>query len=272
MDTPQPRPLPETLSLVYHAREAYPREVPLADVYRLLDVPERDDRPAVIVNMVQTLDGVVAIDGKAWSIGSEVDHFLFRTLRGWADVVLSGAGTLRHNDVIIATHEHLRNERLAAGRPANPLAVVVSRRADFPDEVLRKRYFTRRDFASMVVTTELATPEDCRRVAVAGAEVVVVPAGSDGGVDMAALMGLLAARGLRRVLCEGGPETNRKMVEGGLIDELFVTVAAQVAGDGGGRTVLTGLLGSAAANLRVISEYQHRAPAPVEWFFRFALE
>ncbi len=264
-------PLPATLSLVYHAREPYPREIPLEAVYRDLSVQSPHGRPAVILNMVQTLDGVVAIDGKAWTIGSEVDHYLFRILRGWADVVLSGAGTLRRNDVVPRTLPDLQALRVAAGRPANPAAVVFSRRADFPDDVLRKRFFTERDFASIVLTTELVREADERRLEAAGAEVWVVPAGSDGDVDLEAAFGLFADRGIERVLAEGGPATNRRLVAARLLDELFLTIAPRVAPTADPARIITGVLGGGQAGLEVISELQCRAPDVREWYFRFAM-
>jgi len=263
--------LPEALFQVYHEREPGLRRVPLARVYRDLAIAPRGARPAVAVNMVQTLDGVVAIGGAAWSIGSAVDHYLFRTLRGWADVVLSGAGTLRRNDVVATTHRHLQEARLAAGRPANPSAVVISRRAEFSDTVLAKRFFAQRDFASIVVTTELARQTDRRRAEAAGAEVLVVPADADGEVDLALALELLAARGVGRVLAEGGPATNRKLVAAGVVDELFVTVVPRVVGDQEGAR-MTGLLGGAGARLQTISELQYRAPEPREWYFRFRMQ
>jgi riboflavin biosynthesis pyrimidine reductase len=261
--------LPTTLALAYHERDPHSREVPLDRVYQDLDVPASLGRASVIVNMVQTLDGVVAVDGKAWAIGSEVDHYLFRTLRGWADAVLSGAGTLRLNDIMSITHPHLQAARAAEGRAPNPTAVVVSRLADFPDEVLRKRFFTQRDFGSIVIATELARGEDRRRAEDAGAEVLIVPVAPDGEVDLAAALDLLADRGLARVLAEGGPQTNRRLFEAGLVEELFLTVASRVVGAPVGRRVLTGILGGAASELRLISEYQYRAPDLREWYFRF---
>jgi riboflavin biosynthesis pyrimidine reductase len=261
--------LPATLTLAFHEREPHPREVPLDRVYLDLDVPAVAGRPTVIVNMVQTLDGVVAVDGKAWAIGSEVDHYLFRTLHGWADAVLSGAGTLRLNDVIAATHPHLQRARAAEGRPPNPTAVVVSRLADFPDEVLRKRFFTRRDFGSIVIATELAREQDRRRAEEAGAEVLIVPVTPDGEVDLAAALDLLAGRGFARVLAEGGPRTNRRLFEAGLVEELFLTVTPTVVGAPTGRRVLAGLLGGAASGLHLISEHQYRAPDLREWYLRF---
>ncbi len=261
--------LPDALTLVYHALEPCPRDVPLDGVYRHLTTPEPPGRPCVILNMVQTLDGAVAIDGKAWTIGSEVDHYLFRTLRGWADAVLNGAGTLRLNDVVATTHPHLQAERVAAGRPANPAAIVVSRRAEFDHETLHKRFFTRQDFASIVLTTELAREADRRRIEDAGAEVWVVPAGPAGEVDLAAAVGLLAGRGIGRVLAEGGPATNCRLVEGRLLDELFLTVTAKVAGVPDSPSITTGLLGGGRVGLTVISEFHCYASSLSEWYFRF---
>lgn len=266
-----PAALPEVLHLVYHARRPYPATVPLAEVYREPDVHSPPGRPAVIVNMVQTLDGAVAVEGRAWSIGSAVDHYLFYTLRGWADAVLSGAGTLRRNDVVAVTHAALQEARRAAHRPANPAAVVVTRRAAFDAAVYAKRFFTQRAAQPVVLTTELARDADRRRLEAAGAEVIVTPAGPDGQVDLATALGLLAARGWRRLLAEGGPTFNRGLFGAGLVDELFLTVTSQIAGVPDPR-LLAGVLGGARARLALISEYQYRAPEVREWYLRFHVE
>ncbi len=263
--------MPATLTLAYHAREPHPRDVPLEAVYLDLETQPGPGRPHVILNMVQTLDGAVAIDGKAWHIGSEVDHYLFRTLRGWADAVLCGAGTLRQNDIVAITHPHLQAARAAAGRPANPAAFVVSGRAEFSDEVLRKRFFAHRESASVVITTELSRSADRRRVEEAGAEGWVVPADASGEVDLEATLGLLADRGFGRVLAEGGPVTNRRLVEARVLDELFLTVSPQVAGVSTRPGVLAGILGGGQVGLALISEFQYRDPALREWYFRFAV-
>lgn len=264
-------PLPPALVLAYHAREPHPREVPLEAVYCELPTEPRPGRPYVILDMVQTLDGAVAVEGKAWGIGSDVDHYLFRTLLGWADAVLSGAGTLRCNDVVAVTHPQLQAERVGSARPANPTAVVVTRRAEFPDEVLKKGFFTRREFASVVLTTELAREADRHRAERAGAEVLVVPATPAGEVDLAAALGLLRERGVERLLAEGGPQTNRRLVEAGLLDEFFLTVAPRVAGVPDPSRITAGVLGGARVSLALISEFQHRAPDLCEWYLRFAV-
>ena len=41
-----------------------------------------------------------------------------------------------------------------------------------------------------------------------------------------------AARGIERLLCEGGPTVNRALLDAGLLDELFLTLSPVVSGEG----------------------------------------
>src|SRR2546423_9822015 len=52
------------------------------------------ERPYLVLNMVSTLDGRIAIDGRSGPIGGEADRELFFGLRTQADAVMVGAGTL----------------------------------------------------------------------------------------------------------------------------------------------------------------------------------
>ena len=92
------------------------------------------DRPYVAVNMVATLDGRAAIDGRAGPLGNEADRQLFQHLRQRGDAVMVGAGTVRaegYRRVMRPEHVPLR-ERFGV-RP-NALVVVVSRSLDLPPE------------------------------------------------------------------------------------------------------------------------------------------
>jgi 5-amino-6-(5-phosphoribosylamino)uracil reductase len=61
-------------------------------------------------------------------------------------------------------------------------------------------------------------------------------------VDLdAALTWLLRERGIRSVLCEGGPTLHGRLREAGLVDELFLTISPKVAG-GEAPRVLEGAL------------------------------
>ena len=63
----------------------------------------------------------------------------------------------------------------------------------------------------------------------------------EGRVDLAAaLTHLRTERGVRTLLCEGGPGLHAQLIEAGLVDELFVTHAPKLAG-GEGPGLVTGL-------------------------------
>jgi len=49
--------------------------------------------------------------------------------------------------------------------------------------------------------------------------------------DLPAVLADLRARGVERLLCEGGPTLNRALLAAGLTDELFLTLSPLVTGD-----------------------------------------
>jgi riboflavin biosynthesis pyrimidine reductase len=59
---------------------------------------------------------------------------------------------------------------------------------------------------------------------------VVVESGTDGWVDVPALLGSLHEEGVRTVICEGGPRLHRSLQAAGLVDELFLTIAPKLSG------------------------------------------
>ena len=62
------------------------------------------------------------------------------------------------------------------------------------------------------------------------------------GVELDLALGWLAEEGgIRSVLCEGGPTLHGRLREGGLADELFLTIAPKIAG-GEGPRILEGAL------------------------------
>jgi riboflavin-specific deaminase-like protein len=226
--------LPQSIRLVYHESEPHPRDMALGDVYLDLPFPPAaNGRPYVFANMVQTLDGQAILRATAYTIGTDVDHYLLRQLRANADAVLSGAGTVRNDDVIITTHAHLQERRAERGQSRNPLSVVVTGRCAFSDDVLtRKRFFQRADLHRLIVTTPRAAAGDIARVRARGVEVEVVEADAAGEVDLDVLVRLLGEqRGAHHVLCEGGPTLLAALARRGLLDELFVTTTLRLGGD-----------------------------------------
>ena len=262
--------LPETLRLVYDAAGPHPRNVPLADVYLDARFPAGvGDRPFLYVNMVQTFDGQAVLQGSAYTIGTDVDHFLLRQLRVHADAVLYGAGTLRKDDVIVVTHRALQDRRISEGRPPNPLAVVVTGTAEFTDEVLaKKKFFQRTDLERLIVTTPRATAAAIERVRAKGVTVEVAEADEHGKVDLPRLLRRLRGRGIHRVLCEGGPTLNVALARAGAIDELFVTTTLRLGGDPTAPRIIAESVSSRALDL--LSALMYVAADSVrEMYFRF---
>lgn len=195
-------------------------------------------RPFVRLNFVASADGAVSVDGVSGGLAAPGDATVFGLLRELADVVVAGSGTVRAEGYRgVRTSEALRARRTARGQAAvPPLAVVTSSCRLDPASAL----FTDTAVPPLVLTAAGAPEADRARLADAGAEVVVVGGGNTGdAVAAAAVLAALDARGLRRVLCEGGPALAGTFAAADAVDELCLSLAPQVVGGDGGR-IITG--------------------------------
>ena len=209
-------------------------ETTIAEQLAMLDLEPlaRPERPYLILNFATTLDGRAAINGRSGPIGSATDTEMLQRLRTRVDAVMIGAGTMRAERYgRIVSDPNFRAYRERTGLAHDPLGVIISNRLELPwdaglftDGGGRVVIFT----ASDQEPPETATP----------VTVVRHPE----GVDLDRVMEWLRVeRGLRSVLCEGGPTLHGRLREGGLADELFLTIAPKIAG-GEGPRVLEGAL------------------------------
>jgi riboflavin-specific deaminase-like protein len=178
-------------------------------------------RPFTYVNMIATADGRAALKGRTSTLGDDADLEMLLELRTLADAVLIGPGTLRAEgyDTLVRTPER-RARRAGAGQTPTPVAVVISRSLDLP---WNAGLFAARDQPVLVYTGEgdAAPPEVAAPV-----ELVRLPDPAP-----AAVLADLRARGIAALLCEGGPTLNRALLEAGVVDELFLTLAPLLTGD-----------------------------------------
>lgn len=179
--------------------------------------PAHDGRPHVALNFVLTADGRASYRGRA-EIGTRTDRELMFHLRSLADAVMSGAGTLRVDPFAPEVK----------GRERQPIAVVVSGSAVLPPD---NRFF-RIPNPRLVVTTYGASEEAASALRHAGAEVLRL---GESEVDLPALLSHLHGRGVRFLLCEGGPLLAGALLAGGLVDELFLTHATRVTAEQGAK-------------------------------------
>ena len=214
-------------------RRLVPRAVGDGDVetaYRDIARQRCDGRPYVVVNMVCSADGAIALHGRTQGLSSEADRFVFHYLRSLADVILVGAQTVRAERYGPPRISEARQaERVARGQAAVPRIAIVTGSLDLDWD---GRLFTESPTRPIIFTTTSADTATASKVA----DVIVA---GDPRVDLALALSQLNADGVGVVLCEGGPTLNGVLAAGDLIDELCLTIApALVGGDVG-----TGLLG-----------------------------
>ena len=209
-------------------------EVEIEQVYDGTLGPAPDDRPHVTVNMVASVDGRTAVEGRTGVLSSSPDRAIFRLLRSLADVVLVGAGTVRAEGYgTVKADDDVRARRVARGEaPAAALAIVTrSLHLDWSSKPFSEA--TQRPF---VIAPADAEPEAMR----AAEQVATVIRAGKGGVDLPdALRQLRQAHDVLRVLCEGGPTLNAQLAAAGVLDQLCLTVSPRLVG-GDSKTVLAG--------------------------------
>jgi riboflavin-specific deaminase-like protein len=178
------------------------------------------DRPFLYLNMVASADGRASVEGRTARLGSEADTRLLTELRAVADAVLLGTGTIRAEGYgrLVRNAERIAR-REAAGMAATPTAVLISRSFDIP---WGAQLFEAADQPVLVYTGASGAPPEVS----APVEVVRVDDPSP-----RAVMADLRARGVRSLLCEGGPTLNSALLEADVVDELFLTISPQLAGE-----------------------------------------
>lgn len=201
-------------------------------------IPLRADRPTLVANFVSTLDGVIsyatpeAPGGGEISGFFELDRFVMGLLRSLADTVLIGAGTLRAapdeawtpRSVHPASAGAFATLRRGLGLRPQPVTAVVTASGDVD---LEHPGLSDPSVDALILTTDAGAAELHARPMRQGVEIVAV--GPDAPTPTAVLDALVA-RGARLVLCEGGPHLFGQLLEAHLVDELFLTIAPQIAG------------------------------------------
>ncbi len=211
-----------------------PGETTVKELLDDLDLIDRapDDRPYLVMNFVSSLDGHATIGGRSGPLGSDTDMEMLQRLRTRADAVMIGAGTMRAERYgRIVSDPQLRAYRERIGLAHDPLAVIVSGRLDLPWDA---PLFTDGGGRVVVFTaSKEEPPETPTQVTVVRHEEMV---------DLEeAMRWLRHERGIRAVLCEGGPLLHGRMREQGLVDELFLTIGPKLVG-GTGPRILEGTL------------------------------
>lgn len=214
-------------------RRLYPRPgtTTPADLVSRLDLGSRAPagRPYLVLNMVASLDGKAALEGRTRGLGGEADRQLFHQLRTQADAIMVGAGTAgaeRYGRAVKS--EELRAKREEEGLEPDPPMVIVSGHLSIPADIPLLQ-----DPDSRVVIATAAEHE----LAGTRARIDYLRTGDDLPLLLARLREDL---GVRSVLCEGGPTLNSHLLAAGVVDELFLCLSPQLIGGSDGITIVEG--------------------------------
>ena len=177
------------------------------DYTRIEFPPPPADRPYVLINMVISVDGKAVFEGSERGLGSRVDWHLMRELRVHADVVMSGAGTMRATGISprLGVPE-LEPVRAALGKQGPPIGAVITASGDLP---LDRVFFTAPDFRAVVYLGAKASKQQRDVLEATGREIVDLPA-QDELAFMLRHMRLDLGAGL--LMVEGGAEPEPAVV------------------------------------------------------------
>jgi riboflavin biosynthesis pyrimidine reductase len=226
----------EPLHVLFEA-EGLPLTALPAELERLHGSGLGFDEPCLYANFVATLDGVVAIAGMPNSNAfvadeSDADRFLMGLLRALADVVLIGSGVLRASprgtwqaaSIFPPAADAYAELRESLDLP--PLAEVAlltgSGSIDPAHPLLES--------GALVLTSDSGAERLRDHLPAAS---TLLPLGRATRIPPADVVRSLRERGHRRILSEAGPHTFGELLDGGLVDELFLTSSPLLVGDAG---------------------------------------
>lgn len=197
-----------------------------------------DSRPWVSLNMAMTLDGKIATENRRFaSFGSPRDQARLYELRARADAVMTGAGTLRAQDVDLNSGG-TRYQRLRRRRGLSPenLRIVVSSSGNLPPAA---RLF-REPGGPIVILTSQRGIRRQNRVPLP-TQVQMKAFGKTQVAWPEALKWLRREAGVRRLHCEGGGDLNESLFRAGVVDEIFLTLCPLILAGRSAPTIADGL-------------------------------
>ena len=183
------------------------------------------ERPYTLLSCGISIDGYLDRGtGDRLVLSNEADLDRVDDVRAGCDAILVGAATIRHDNPRLLIRQPARLERRAAlGLRRTPIKVTVTSRAELDPCAA---FFATGDSEKLVYCASDAASTAHRRL---GRVATVV----DGGrpVDMRRMSEDLWARGVRRLMVEGGGIVHTQFLTADLADELQLVVAPFFVGD-----------------------------------------
>jgi 5-amino-6-(5-phosphoribosylamino)uracil reductase len=183
------------------------------------------DRPYTLLSCGMSIDGYLDnTSEQRLMLSNEADLDRVDSVRAGCDAILVGARTVRTDNPRLVVRDPVRrHERVVRGLPPTPTKVTVTRRAQLDPCA---RFFDTGETEKLVYCASGALATARHRL---GRVATVVDGGEP--VEMRRMSEDLHARGVRRLMVEGGGTIHTQFLTGGLADELQLVVAPFFVGD-----------------------------------------
>lgn len=183
------------------------------------------ERPYTLLSCGMSIDGYLdSASTKRLALSNDADFDRVDAVRAECDAILVGATTIRNdNPRLLVRSPARRDARVARGLPPSPMKVTVTGLARLDAEA---NFFATGDVDKVVYCASSVVADACDRF---GAVAKVLDGGEP--VDMCRISEDLYARGVRRLMVEGGGRVHTQFLTGDLADELHLVVAPFFVGD-----------------------------------------
>jgi riboflavin-specific deaminase-like protein len=183
------------------------------------------ERPYTLLSCGISIDGYLdRATKKRLVLSNAADLDRVDAVRAACDAILVGAATVRNDNPRLLVRARARQEeRVGRGLPRSPIKVTVTGRADLDP---CSEFFTSGESERLVYCASSAVAKAQNRLAHAATVI-------DGGqpVDVQRMSEDLYARGVRRLMVEGGGMVHTQFLTNDLADELHLVVAPFFVGD-----------------------------------------
>jgi Pyrimidine reductase, riboflavin biosynthesis len=187
------------------------------------------NRPYVLLSCAASIDGYIDdATGTRLLLSNDADFDRVDEVRAGCDAILVGANTIRRdNPRLLVRSPARRAARVARGATPTPTKVTITGHADLdPSAQFFTAGFTSGDTFKIVFVASPALDKAHERI---GAVAEVVDAGDP--VDLHQVLAELAARGIGKLMVEGGGRMHTQFLAAGLADELHLVIAPVLVGD-----------------------------------------
>ena len=183
------------------------------------------DRPYTLLSCGMSIDGYLdSAAPRRLELSNDADFDRVDAVRAACDAIMVGAATVRNdNPRLLVRSQARRGERTARGLPPSPIKVTVTERVELDP---RADFFTTGETEKLVYCASPRIVQARRRL---GGVATVVDGGQP--VEMRTITEDLGARGVARLMVEGGGQVSTQFLTDNLVDELQLVVAPFFVGD-----------------------------------------